>query len=301
MPSSLSRQTAEPLWRLAVELPDEPSADQVAALMLEVTATVSTFQPAPGSPWLVTGFCQGKPDTGALAGGLAVLALLKGIAEPHLVVEILPDVDWLRLNQESFPARRVGRYFIYGSHFEGRVPAGAIGLRIDAATAFGTGEHATTAGCLLALDRLARHRRPARILDMGTGTGILAIAAAKTWGGRVVACDIDYHSVAVARENAAINAVAGQTRFAAGDGYATELVRRRGAYDLIVANILARPLAAMAGDLARQLRPGGTAILSGLLAAQERYVAAAHKARGLVFVERIRRDGWHTLVFRKPD
>ena len=300
MSSLLTRQTAEPLWRLAVEVPEEPLAEALMALMQDVAVTVTAFQAVEHGPWLVTGFCQGKPDTAALEAGIAMLALAQGIDEPTLQLELLPDVDWLRLNQESFPARRVGRYFIYGSHLGDIVPAGAVGLKIDAATAFGTGEHATTYGCLLALDRLARRGRRVRVLDMGTGTGSLAIAAAKTWGCRVIACDIDHHSVEVAKENAQVNGVTALLRCATSDGYAASLVRRGGPYDLIFANILARPLVGMASDLARHLAPGGYAILSGLLAGQEGYVAAAQKAHGLVFVLRIRREGWHTLLFRKP-
>lgn len=300
MSSLLTRQTAEPLWRLAIELPTEPLAETVMALMQEVAVTVTAFQAVDHGPWLVTGFCQGPPETAALEAGLEMLALAHGLDEPVLLCEALPDVDWLRLNQESFPARRVGRYFIYGSHLGDIVPAGAVGLKIDAATAFGTGEHATTYGCLLALDRVVRRGRRTRVLDMGTGTGILAIAAAKSWGCRVVACDIDHHSVAVARENAQVNGVGGLLRCVTSDGYAAAAVRGGAPYELIFANILARPLVGMAGALARHLAPGGYAILSGLLAGQEGLVATAHKAQGLVFVARICRDGWHTLLFRKP-
>lgn len=300
MSSLLTRQSAEPLWRLAVEVPEEPLAEAMMALMQDVAVTVTAFQAVEQGPWLVTGFCQGKPETAALEAGIAMLALAHGLAEPVLQLEALPDVDWLRLNQESFPARRVGRYFIYGSHLGDVVPGGAVGLKIDAATAFGTGEHATTYGCLLALDRIARRGRRTRVLDMGTGTGILAIAAAKTWGCRVIACDIDHHSVLVARENARLNGVAGLIRCLTSDGYAAAAIRRGGPYDLIFANILARPLVGMAAELTRHLAPGGYAILSGLLAGQEGFVATAQKAHGLVFVSRIRREGWHTLLFRRP-
>jgi ribosomal protein L11 methyltransferase len=211
----------------------------------------------------------------------------------------MPDIDWLKRNQESFPPMRIGRYFIHGSHIETPVPAGSIGLLIDAATAFGTGEHATTHGCLLALDRLVRQGKRGRILDMGTGTGILAIAAAKSWRVPVLACDIDGNSVKVAAENVGLNQVAGLVMCRQSDGYASRAVRINAPYDLIFANILARPLASMAPDLARHLAPGGVAILSGLLAGQEPYVAAAHRAQGLAFMGRIQRQGWHTLIFTK--
>ena len=296
----MSRQTPEPLWRLAVEVADEALADAVMGLMQDHVLSVTAFEIAEKGPWQVAGFVQGKPETAGIEAGLAMLALVRGVAEPVLTIEMMEDVDWLRLNQESFPPRRAGRYFIYGSHLTDPVPGGAVGLKIDAATAFGTGEHATTYGCLLALDQLAKRGRRQRVLDMGTGTGILAIAAAQTWGSQVLACDIDPHSVAVARENTLVNGVAGRIFCAVSDGYAASAARQRAPYDLIFANILARPLVAMAGDLADHLAPGGYAILSGLLANQELYVMAAHKARGLVFVRRIKREGWHTLVLRKP-
>jgi ribosomal protein L11 methyltransferase len=300
MTPASTRRSGEPIWRLAIDAPDEGAAENYAAALGEVATAVTAFETEPKGPWLVQGFVQGKPDLAMLEATLAIAALVQGLDEPDLTAEALPDLDWLKLNQESFPPLRVGRYFVYGSHVEQPVPAGAIGLKIDAATAFGTGEHATTYGCLSALDRLARLGPRRHILDMGTGTGILAIAAAKTWRAPALACDIDHNSVRVAAENMDVNGVAGLVTCRPSDGYAAPEVRARAPYDLIFANILARPLAAMAPDLARHLAPGGIAILSGLLAPQERYVDAAHRGQGLVFKGRIARNGWHTLVYAKP-
>ncbi|HTH98330.1 MAG TPA: 50S ribosomal protein L11 methyltransferase [Stellaceae bacterium] len=294
------RRSGEPLWRLAVNAADEVSADAYAAALGEVATAVTAFETEAKGPWLVQGFTQGKPDLDVVEGVLALAALAMGQGEPMLEAELLPDVDWLKLNQESFPPLRVGRYFVHGSHVAEPVPSGTVGLLIDAATAFGTGEHATTYGCLKALDQIARRGRRTRILDMGTGTGILGIAAAKTWNVPVLGCDIDRNSVKVAAENVRINGVAALMRCVPSDGYVGTQVRQGAPYDLIFANILARPLAAMAPDLAHNLLPGGIAILSGLLAHQERYVAAAHRAMGLVFQRRIARQGWHTLIFEKP-
>jgi ribosomal protein L11 methyltransferase len=289
----------ERLWRIAVEAPDERAATAFSSVLEEVGTAIAAFELTPKGAWSVEGFVEGKPLRPALEAGLALAALGLGIAEPALILEPMPDIDWVRRNQESFPPMRIGRYFIHGSHIATPVPAGAIGLLIDAATAFGTGEHATTHGCLLALDRLVRRGKRRRILDMGTGTGILAIAAAKSWRVPVLACDIDRNSVRVAAENVGLNEVAGLVACRPSDGYAAPAVRAGAPYDLISANILARPLAAMAPDLARSLAPGGVAILSGLLAGQEPYVAAAHRAQGLAFTGRIARKGWHTLVFAK--
>jgi ribosomal protein L11 methyltransferase len=295
-----TRRSGEPLWRIAIEAPDEALADAFSAVLDQTGAAITAFEVTPKGPWLVQGFVQGKPDRAPLEAGLALAALAYDTAEPALMLEQLPDVDWLRQNRESFPPMRIGRYHIYGSHVAAPVPAGAVGLLIDAATAFGTGEHATTHGCLTAIDLLARRRgRRRRILDMGTGTGILAIAAAKTWRVPVLACDIDRNSVKVAAENVALNHVAGLVTCRPSDGYGAPAVRASAPYDLIFANILARPLASMAPDLARNLAPGGIAILSGLLAGQEAFVSAAHRAQGLVFRGRLPKSGWHTLVFEK--
>ena len=291
------------VWRIAAELPDESSAEAMSAALDEVADAVSAFETRPGGSWQVTGFTQDKPGQATLDQAAALIAAAFGIAPPAILVEGLPDSDWVTENQRSFPPIRAGRYFIHGSHHAGRVPAGSVGLEIDAATAFGTGEHATTQGCLLALDGLVRRAgfpRP-RVLDMGTGTGILAIAAAKTWGVPVLACDIDPNSARVAGENAAANGVGHLVRTYAGDGYRARILREAAPFDLIFANILARPLASMAGSLARSLAPGGVAILSGLLSWQESYVRAAHRRGGLRFRRRITRDGWHTLVIEKPN
>ena len=174
---------------------------------------------------------------------------------------------------------RIGRFFVYGSHHRGGVPAGAIGIVLDAATAFGTGEHPSTRGCLMALEALARRRAIRHPLDIGTGTGILSIAAAKLLRRPVLASDIDPGSVAVARHNVARNGVARLVRVGRAAGYRGRALRRR-RYDLILSNILARPLALLAADLARHLAPGGRAVLSGLLRRQEPIVLAPHRGLG---------------------
>jgi ribosomal protein L11 methyltransferase len=287
------------LWRIALTAPNEAAADVFAGVLDGLGAAISAFEIEPRGAWTIEAIVQAKPDGQSVGASMAMAALAAGLDEPALVIEPMPDIDWLKINQESFPPMRIGRYFVHGSHIKSPIPAGSIGLRIDAATAFGTGEHATTHGCLQALDRLARRGRRRRILDMGTGTGILAIAAAKTFRVPVLACDIDAHSVEVAAENIGVNRVSALVRAIRSTGYAATAVDRRAPYDLVFANILARPLIAMAPDLARVLAPGGVAILSGLLEAQEPMVTAAHRGQGLVKLGRIARKGWHTLIFEQ--
>ena len=291
------------LWRLAVEVADEHAANAVTAALETVAGAVSAFEMAPGGTWRVEAFADAAPDRVALAGAAALAALAHGLDGESLladlVIEKLTPRDWVAENQQSFPPLRAGRYFIHGSHHRGGVPGGAVGLLIDAATAFGTGEHATTRGCLLALDALAKRRRFRKPLDVGTGTGVLAMAAAKTWRRPVLASDIDAGSVAVARRNVRVNGVADRVRTLHGNGYRLRAIGAGRPFDLILANILARPLAAMAGDLVRHLAPGGVAVLSGLLSRQAPFVIAAHRVRRLRLVRRVAIAGWTTLVLEK--
>ncbi len=186
---------------------------------------------------------------------------------------------------------------MHGSHWRPPARTGAIALEIDAASAFGTGEHPSTSGCLLALDRLARRWRFRHPLDIGTGSGILAIAAAKRLARRVQASDIDAGSVRVARHHVRRNGLSGWVRVECAPGFRSRTLKGR-RYDLIFANILARPLTQMARDLSRAIAPGGVAVLSGLLRRQEALVLAAYRRRGLSLVRRIEIDVWSTLILR---
>jgi ribosomal protein L11 methyltransferase len=236
------------------------------------------------------------PDQVKVAALLAAAAATSGVPVPDFTVERLPDIDWVAESQEALPPIRAGRFYVYGSHVIGPPPSASIPIRIDANTAFGTGRHETTRGCLIALTRLAKGRRFRRTLDMGCGSGVLAIAMAKLWPIAVLAADNDSSALRVAHENARINRVAARLRVVASDGYANAVLHRWAPFDLIVANILAEPLAAMAPDLARHLAPGGIAVLSGLLASQQRAVLAPHRGRGLRLKARIVLGDWATLI-----
>jgi ribosomal protein L11 methyltransferase len=272
------------------------AAEAVLALLDGATGAVAAFETGPGE-WRLEAYPRMRLLNAALAARLALAATAAGGDLIDLRQEELPDRDWLAENRLAFPPLRIGRFFVYGSHYHGAVPPAAIGIELDAATAFGTGEHPSTRGCLLALETLARHRPIRRPLDIGTGTGILAIAAAKLRRRPVRASDIDAHSVSVARHNLARNGVKQLVRVDRVAGYRSGALRCRG-YDLVLANILAQPLAHMAADLARHLAPGGYAVLSGLLQRQEAIVLAPHRSLGLFLDRRIVIDGWSTLVLR---
>jgi ribosomal protein L11 methyltransferase len=284
------------VWRVFAKVSGADAASAVLALLDELAATVSAFETTPPE-WRVEAYPASPVLTPAVAAQLALAAAAAGGTLVEIGEEKLEDRDWLAENQLAFPPLRVGRYFVHGSHYRGRVPPGAIEIMLDAATAFGTGEHPSTRGCLMALDSLSRRHRIRRPLDIGTGTGILSIAAAKLLHRRVLASDIDCRAVRVARHNLLHNGVAGLVLVRRAPGYNDRAIRKS-RYDLVLSNILARPLALMARDLSRALKPSGRAVLSGLLRRQEPIVLAPHRGCGIVLERRLVIDGWSTLVLR---
>jgi ribosomal protein L11 methyltransferase len=296
MPASL----AGAVWRVACIVPKHAS-NRVAEALEVLGGAVNVFLPeGNANETRVECFLQNEPDPDEIRRVLATAAAMAAIPVPQWDVIWLAPRDWLAENRQAFDPFAIGRYFIHGSDFDGVVPLGGIGLQVDAGLAFGSGRHESTAGCLLALEGLAarRFRRP---LDMGCGSGILAIAIAKTWRVRVVAADVDTAAVRVARANAHANGVGPLIRTTVGNGYAAPRVRRHRPYDLIVANILATPLCRMAKKLGHHLKPGGHAVLSGFVIEDGNRVAAAHWAAGLRQVGRVDVSGWRTLVLRKPN
>lgn len=214
--------------------------------------------------------------------------------------EIPQDTDWLKETYKNFPPFTVGPFFIFGSHYTDQVPATQTGLQIDAATAFGSGEHGTTKGCLMAmLDLKSIGACPWNILDMGTGSGILGIAAWMLWKAPVLAVDNDEECVRVAKHHAALNNIPQQaTDFTAihGDGFLTPSVQDKKPFDLIIANILAGPLKEMADDLIRMSDSNGYVILSGILNEQADEVIHAYKAFALK--KKFEIGEWTTLVLQ---
>ncbi len=212
--------------------------------------------------------------------------------------EVLPDIDWIAKSLEGLKPVRAGRFLVHGSHDRDKARPGDLAIEIDAGQAFGTGHHGTTAGCLETIARVMRAHPPRNALDLGTGSGVLAIGVRKLANIPVLATDIDPVAVRVAAENVRLNGIVQGITLETAPGFHSSAFRRHGPFDLIIANILARPLIKMAPQLATHLSPGGDVILSGILASQRWKVIAAYNGAGLAHVRTIWRNGWVTIHLR---
>jgi ribosomal protein L11 methyltransferase len=268
--------------RIADLVSESLPADDIAVALVDIGA----------GRWRVAMYFRAAPDekiiralTAAAAGNVAAKALR---------FERVAATDWVRESLAGLAPVTAGRFVIHGAHDRARVPFNRIDIEIEAALAFGTGHHGTTRGCLLALDSLCKSRSRRRILDLGTGSGVLAIAAAHTLRQHVLATDIDVSAVRAARANARFNRVGSFVEILKAEGVAARKIRDRAPYDLVFANILLRPLQRLAAPLIRLTAPDGRIVLSGLLASQANAAMAAY--RGLALERRIDLDGWTTLV-----
>ena len=286
--------TREQAERIAGDTPEFEGFETPPVLM--------TSEPDPARPdeWRMDAYFDRAPD----AAALELLKSLAPGAEPE--VERLPDADWVTMSQAGLEPIRAGRFFVHTPGHRDAVPQGATALEIDAGRAFGTGQHETTTGCLLALDRLKESGLAFRnIVDVGTGTGLLAFAALRLWPDALVAAsDIDPVAIEVAAENAEVNAVplgpaAGEIELIVAPGMEHERLAARGPCDLVIANILAGPLIEMAASVAGAVAPGGRLILAGLLTTQAAAVAAAYRREGMMTAFTVDRGDWPTLVMRK--
>jgi len=293
--------TAEATYRLTICPGGEPEAQifyEVLGAHLEASdtadaVTLSYYEHEPNG-WIVE-------VIGAEAPGLAVIreaareAFHDPASFPPFSVTRMPDVDWVAHSQQGLPPVRAGTFVVHGSHDRDRIHGPRLGIQIDAGEAFGTAHHGTTLGCLIALDWLSRLKPLGNLLDVGTGTGVLAIAAAKR-GARVLATDIDETAVRVARANVALNAAHHAVTCLQADGLCHPAIQARAPYDLVLANILAEPLMSMAKELRRVVAPGGVVVLSGILRSQAWRVTRRFNAVGFRLWRRIDRAGWTTLV-----
>ncbi|HQT64336.1 MAG: 50S ribosomal protein L11 methyltransferase [Acidocella sp. 20-57-95] len=270
------------------------------AALSSVCRAVSFFHDEDNNLWDLQGVKERGAHEAELASALAVAEMLTGCS-PDIARSLVPVGGWLARTKAAFPEQQIGRRFVVrGTHIAAPPIQGRITLTLDAGLAFGTGEHNSTRGCLLALERIARYHHPRRILDLGTGSGVLAIAATKLMRRKVLATDIDARAARVAKSNAGLNQVSARIHAIKADGWMDRRIQRAAPYDLVFANILARPLCAMAHELADHLQPGGIAILAGLLTVQANWVLSAHRRAGLVLTGRIADGAWTTLILKRP-
>lgn len=292
-----------PLFQATLKLPAHAAlsmADLLEGLDAPASLCVTAFEIPGTDDFTVQAIYPEAPSAENLGLIIAPLAEALQIAVPPIAVAQVEQRDWVAQSLADLPPISAGRFFIAGAHDLARAPRAALRLHIEAGQAFGTGHHETTFGCLLALDYLARRKRFSRVLDLGCGTGVLAMAAAKLWRHTVHASDIDPLAVRIARENAAGNGLAAFIRPVTAMGFAHPAIASGAPYDLILANILARPLMRLSRGMARHIRPGGYVILSGLLQSQEAAVRSAYRSQGLFLARRYLRNEWSTLLLHKP-
>jgi ribosomal protein L11 methyltransferase len=285
-----------------MRLTTEPAAakiisDALAERFDDGQMAVAAFE-EPDGRWSLAVHFSEPPDQATVCALIATAADGAGI--DGLAFETLLPTDWVRKGLEGLTPVEAGRFVVHGARARGHVRPNQIAIEIEAALAFGTGHHGTTRGCLLALDRIIKARHPRRILDIGTGTGVLAIAAARALHRPVLASDIDARAVTTARANARHNRTGRYVEIVHRGGLGAHRFRQRGPFDLVLANILLEPLQRLATPMARLVARNGHVVLSGLLLSQASPALASYRARGLVLVRRIRLEGWMTLVLGRP-
>jgi ribosomal protein L11 methyltransferase len=281
------------LWSIRIDFaarPDEARRMQIETVMEALGIALSSFEDGRG--WRMETIAEAKPRVAEVRAALRPFGVAATIAR-------LPQRNWVLESRKGLPPLKAGPFFIHGEHDRDKRPKQGVALEIDAGMAFGTGRHETTMGCLKALLRLKKTHKFKRILDVGTGTGILAFAAWHLFGQPVIAGDNDKDAVRVAKENAVINGLKKHVRIVSSDGYKAKAIRDHAPYDLITANILANPLIALAPALARNLARNGRAVLSGLMTNQAKDVLAAHRAVGLELDFQLRLGDWSVLVLKK--
>ena len=287
------------LFKLRIPVADLDTGRSVSGLLGEVIKpgplAVTLFEDKPPA-FVVGAYYEHEPSTCDIDGALAHLSMRIGRA----TVETVPDENWVAISQAALPPIHAGRFIVHGSHDRARVGLRPLAIEIEAGEAFGTGHNATTSGCLEMIDALTRRHRFGRVLDLGCGTAILAIAAARALPhARVAASDNDPVAINIATANTHLNRVAARVRVVVAAGFEHPLLRRPQSFDLVLANILPRPLIALAPAMRRALRPGGIAVLSGLLNHQAHQVRAQYHAAGLRLLSVRRHAGWTVLALQR--
>ena len=295
MSSTITPATHRANFAIGSEATAKNVVDLLTESFFEGQAAIAAFE-RPDGIWDVTVHFAEPPDRGSIRE-LVGLAAGEEVART-IAFDTVEAKDWVKASLEDLVPVAAGRFVVHGQHDRARVPPNKLGIEIEAALAFGTGHHGTTRGCLLLLDHVLKKYYPRRVLDLGTGTGVLAIAAAKALQRAVLASDIDPASVRVARDNARLNGTGDLVQVIRATGFEAPQFARRGPFDLVLANILANPLRQMAGPMARHLAPSALVVLSGLLTPQVAGVVAAYRARGLVPLRHLRIDGWSSLLLR---
>jgi ribosomal protein L11 methyltransferase len=296
MTSTLTPATSRANFAIGSEQTAKRVVDLLTESFFEGQAAIAAFE-RPDGHWDITVHFAEPPDQTSIRE-LVGLAAGDNVAQ-HITFDTVEAKDWVKATLEQLVPVRAGRFIVHGHHDRTRIPANKLGIEIEAALAFGTGHHGTTRGCLLLLDEVLKAYFPRRVLDLGTGTGVLAIAAARALQIKVLASDIDPLSVRVAQENARLNGTGDCVETIQATGFSAPQFAKRGPFDLVLANILANPLRQMATPMARHLAPSALVILSGLLPHQAQSVIAAYRARGLVLKRHIQIEGWSSLLMRK--
>ncbi len=295
MTSNLTPATPRASFAIGSERTARRVVDLLTESFFEGQAAIAAYERSDGR-WDITVHFAEAPDQASIRELVAIAA--GGEVARDITFDTVEARDWVKATLEQLVPVRAGRFIVHGHHDRLKVAPNKLGIEIEAALAFGTGHHGTTRGCLLLLDSVLKARRPARVLDLGTGTGVLAIAAAKALHGEVLASDIDPLSVRVARDNARLNGAANRVRAIHATGFSAPQFGQHGPFDLVLANILANPLRQMATPMARHLAPSALVILSGLLPYQASGVIAAYRARGLILLRHLRVEGWSSLLMR---
>ncbi|MFA4994485.1 MAG: 50S ribosomal protein L11 methyltransferase [Bdellovibrionales bacterium] len=288
------------LWFLKFSLPVR-AVEAFGEVLGEDAVAVTVLAPPRRKTAQIEALYDDKPKAKIFRAKLAVLAKASNIRCPAFTVRAVPKCDWLKKVARDFPPLEIARWTIHSAPHRKKIPDRRTAIQIDATNAFGTGEHPTTRGCLLMLDKILKTKACLRrMADIGCGSGILAMAFVLGTGGKAVAVDCDRVSAQIAARNVRANGLHASIRVSCGNGYAASLIKKAAPYDLIMANIFANPLCEMAKDLKNNLRPDGIAILSGILKSQEKKVVLAHEKQGLALVERLTLGEWSVLALKCP-